>query len=1449
MENRRFSITTIIVAASFIFGLCLFSQQSFAQGITVTLTSPNGGEAWTAGTTHNITWTSSGITNVKLEFSANNGSSWNTITTSTSATVGSYEWTVPAVNSSQCLVKVSDVLNAITIDQSNAVFSILGMVEVTAPNGGESWLAGTPHTITWASSGITNVKLYYSVNGGATWMTIVTSIAASSWSYDWIVPGTPGTTCIVKISDASNDAVSDQSNAVFTISGALALTSPNGGESWAAGSTHNITWSSTGIILLKLEFSMNNGLTWDLITAAIDASTGSYSWTVPVWPSSEYLVRATNANNTTLKDVSNAVFTVTPSVTVISPNGGESWACGSTHDITWISYGILNVKLQYSADNGASWTTLISSTGAINKTYSWTVPSTPGSQYLVRVSDALNASVSDQSNAVFAISAVVTVIAPNGGEQWTAGTIQSITWSSTAVDTVKIEYSQDGIFWNTIISKTPSSGSYLWFIPASYNSPTGRIRITDIRNGLVTDMNDNFFTITNLPVVVTVGSPNGGEKLTVGSTQDIVWNSSKVTNVNIEYSVNNGTSWIVIIESTGAAQGKYTWTVPNANSTQCRVRVSDSSNAAVNDISNAVFTIYPVTVTLTSPNGGEQWIVGKTYPITWTRQNVTNLKLEYSTSGGSAWNIIAASVSASTGSYPWTIPDSISTACLVKATDTSNAAARDSSNAVFTIARPTVTVTSPNGGEVWLVGNQKTVTWTSTGIDSVKIEYSTNSGATWALIVSSAASAPGSCSWTVPSVNSPNCLVRVASRSGYAVSDVSNGEFSILSVSMTLTSPNGGESWAAGSSQNITWNSAGVATVKLEYTADGLTWTEIASNLNAATGSYSWSIPVINSTQCLVRLTNMAILSVVDQSDSVFTIVNPVVTLTSPNGGEQWAAKRTIPITWQAIGISLVKLECSLDNGGAWSLLADNIDAKALSFSWIIPVSLSTKCLIRITDKANAGRSDVSNAVFTIVSPPTLRITSPNGGENWRTAATQNITWVSERIDSLRIEYTMNGGQKWTTLSPSVTAVTGVYQWKLPVETSSQSLVRITDTSDTTFTDTSDAPFYILLNNLNAGFALDANLRTAGNQGLESIESVGGSMNLGFALYAKDWENARGFTVTFSWDSKKADFRASSSSTAITNDQLTMNGDTFTPAAETNILGTSFLGAGEVNLPGNYTKSFALTGGNPPAGNLNGFLYLGVFRTAATFASSDSLSIRANVKMADDKGVVKDLGLKFFTTQGVLFPPTGLTVSDVPNDQGHHLRLTWTASVSEREGIVTGYRIYRSRTSAFTSPLPLSMFSVLDSLIVYEQKYTILIDTVSVGKTEYIDPCVPKNGVPYYYWVQAVGKTGASKPVISLTPTVVEELAQKPLEFKLGEAFPNPFNPSATIEYFLPKDTPITLEIYNISGQKIATLDSGRKSAGKHTVVWDAHGLPSGVYFYTLRAEGYVRTGKALLMK
>jgi endonuclease/exonuclease/phosphatase family metal-dependent hydrolase len=95
--------------------------------------------------------------------------------------------------------------------------------------------------------------------------------------------------------------------------------------------------------------------------------------------------------------------TTTASVTVSSPNGGESWAGASSHAITWTASGVTNVKLEYTL-NGSTWTVITSSTAASTGSYTWTVPNSASTAAKVRVSDAANSAVTDSSNAAFTIT-------------------------------------------------------------------------------------------------------------------------------------------------------------------------------------------------------------------------------------------------------------------------------------------------------------------------------------------------------------------------------------------------------------------------------------------------------------------------------------------------------------------------------------------------------------------------------------------------------------------------------------------------------------------------------------------------------------------------------------------------------------------------------------------------------------------------------------------------------------------------------------------------------------------------------------------------------------------------------------------------------------------------------------------------------------------------------------
>jgi hypothetical protein len=91
-------------------------------------------------------------------------------------------------------------------------------------------------------------------------------------------------------------------------------------------------------------------------------------------------------------------------------------------------------------------------------------------------------------------------------------------------------------------------------------------------------------------------------------------------------------------------------------------------------------------------------------------------------------------------------------------------------------------------------------------------------------------------------------------------------------------------------------------------------------------------------------------------------------------------------------------------------------------------------------------------------------------------------------------------------------------------------------------------------------------------------------------------------------------------------------------------------------------------------------------------------------------------------------------------------------------------------------------------------------------------------------------------------------------EFKLEQNYPNPFNPSTTINFSIPQKINVTLKVYDVLGNEVATLVNEELPAGEYEVTFDSHtgevrNLTSGIYFYRLRAGNYVVTKKMMLLK
>ena len=97
--------------------------------------------------------------------------------------------------------------------------------------------------------------------------------------------------------------------------------------------------------------------------------------------------------------------------------------------------------------------------------------------------------------------------------------------------------------------------------------------------------------------------------------------------------------------------------------------------------------------------------------------------------------------------------------------------------------------------------------------------------------------------------------------------------------------------------------------------------------------------------------------------------------------------------------------------------------------------------------------------------------------------------------------------------------------------------------------------------------------------------------------------------------------------------------------------------------------------------------------------------------------------------------------------------------------------------------------------------------------------------------------------------TSVEEELSIPDDITLSQNYPNPFNPSTSIQYAISKRQLVSLRVYDILGNEVATLVNSEKPAGVYEVDFNASGLPSGVYFYHLQTKGFVKTKKMILIK
>lgn len=283
-----------------------------------------------------------------------------------------------------------------------------------------------------------------------------------------------------------------------------------------------------------------------------------------------------------------------PTLTVMSPNGGDIWYTGDAVTIQWTSNSLSeNVKIELNRNYpSGAWVTTAANTEN-DGTYPWTVSGAATSAARIRISGVTHTNISDVSNANFAIhQRSITVTAPNGGDDWYIGDAATIRWTSNSLsEHIKIELNRNypSGSWETIVANTSNDGSYLWTASGSATS-AARIRVSGVTHTSISDVSNANFAIHRR--TITMSTPNGGEHWIVGHTYRINWtwhNLSERVRIQIKRSYPSD-SW-VDIQTNVTNDGSYPWPVTGPASNNCRIRVIGMTHPSVGDTSNANFRI------------------------------------------------------------------------------------------------------------------------------------------------------------------------------------------------------------------------------------------------------------------------------------------------------------------------------------------------------------------------------------------------------------------------------------------------------------------------------------------------------------------------------------------------------------------------------------------------------------------------------------------------------------------------------------------------------------------------------------------------------------------------------------------------------------------------------------------------------------------------------------------
>lgn len=773
----------------------------------LTLTAPNGGEAFDQGSTQTISWTGENLTeDVILSYSSDNGAIWMDLDTLEN-TVTSLEWLIPEIPSLNYLMKVRSF---VAEDISDATFEVIGELPSLdtvlidfGPGSGNSELPW--NNINFSDSAGVHVSLFDSqVKVTPFGFKVIDAFAG--FNTGGVQSPDPS---LGLPSTASGDSYYGNTvlfSGALEPTGGIQLTGLDPAASYSIviyGSrlasdnretSYTLVGASTvsGVLnpsnntsqVLELDIVPRADGTVDLNVAPGDNNSNSYKF---------YYLNA-------IKIIYDDIDFPQPSLTVTAPNGGELFVQESTTSISWTGENLIDdVFVSYSPDNGGSWISIDTVESSVTS-IDWLVPLVPSPDYLVKVKTVMAEDVSDATFTVVGELPKLDTIMIDFGS---TSNFSPIPWNNfperlvgSKIDLLRNEHNlQTAINMEVIDGFTGVNESGSTSPSAGIGMPVSAT--SDSYFGSVKEWSGSIsptggFLVSGLKADKTYTFELFASRMGVGDNRETKFLFTGIDVDSVYLDAANNEANIASISLLPNAEGEIELIVsPGENNTNGYGFYYVGALKIIYDEEDAL----PSVITLLAPNGGEEWLVGTEHKISWESTNVTDdVELSYSTDNGSNWTLIET-VAADLDSLSWTIPDAVSAECLVKVSSGDTDDVSDANFSISSALDPVIILEQPNGGEQWVAGSDQNIRWTTNLLtEDIEVSYSIDNGGNWTVIETVGVES-SSLKWTVPETLSEQCLVMLESG---AYSDVSAATFSIIDAPCSNTIVVLGSSTSAG---------------------------------------------------------------------------------------------------------------------------------------------------------------------------------------------------------------------------------------------------------------------------------------------------------------------------------------------------------------------------------------------------------------------------------------------------------------------------------------------------------------------------------------------------------------------------------------------------------------------------------------------------------------------------